>query len=128
MTSIGSPSLNVRFVRRPTRARGQLVHLVVVPAQPPDRDVALEDLAEADEEPGADDAVDLALERRVPAAVEEHRLEQPGEADVVRAVLDVREPALLGGRMLGRLAEILGKGSSATPSSRRSARWTTRSG
>src|SRR5918995_2938294 len=98
------------FRAPPDESGGELVDLVVVPAQSADRDVALEDLSEADEEAGADDAVDLAWERRVPAALEEHGLEQPGKADVVGAVLDVREPALLGGRMVGSLPEILGKG------------------
>src|SRR5918995_155538 len=98
------------FRAPPDESGGELVDLVVVPAQSADRDVAFEDLSEADEEAGADDAVDLARERRVPSALEEHGLEQPGKADVVGAVFDVREPALLGGRMVGSLPEILGKG------------------
>src|ERR671924_1352378 len=85
----------------------EVVQLVVVAAEPPRRQKALEDLAETGEEPRADHAVDLALERRLPAAVEQHGLEQPGEADVVGPVLDVGVAPLLHRGVLGVLAGVL---------------------
>src|SRR6188508_875752 len=71
------------------------VDLVVIAGEPPRRQVALEDVAEADEEPGADHPRDLAGERLLPAALEEDVLEQPRGDDVVRAVLDIARLALL---------------------------------
>ena len=67
----------------------------------PGREVALVDLSETNEEAGRDDADDLARERLFPAASEELRLEQPGEADLVGAVLDLGRGPLLLRRVLG---------------------------
>src|SRR5437763_3057720 len=89
--------------RRPERVR-----LEVVAGQPPSRQEAFEDLAEADEEARADDPDDLALEGRLPAALEELRLQEPREAELVREVLDLGRLALARGGVLGERAEVLG--------------------
>ena len=47
--------------------------------------------------------------RLVPAALEELRLEQPGEADVVGEVLDLGRLALAGRGVLGEVAQVLGQ-------------------
>ena len=47
--------------------------------------------------------------RLVPAALEELRLEQPREADVVGEVLELGRLALAGGGVLGEVAEVLGE-------------------
>ena len=105
------------------------VQLEELARQPPRRQEALEDLAEADEEPGADQARDLALPRLLPPALEQPVLEQPGEADLVGEVLDLRRLALARRGVLGELRRGRpARGSSPRPSSRSSARWTTRSG
>lgn len=65
--------------------------------------LALEDLTEANEEAGANYADDFALERRVPSRLEERRLKQPGEANLVRLVLDLRHLALPGREVLGQI-------------------------
>jgi len=54
-----------------------------VAAEAPRRKVALEDLAETDEHARLDDPDDLALERRLPAELEQAALEQPGQAELV---------------------------------------------
>ncbi|MDP9232424.1 MAG: ribonuclease catalytic domain-containing protein, partial [Actinomycetota bacterium] len=66
-----------------------------------------EDLAEADEEAGDDHAGDLAVEGRLPAELEEALLEQPGKADLVGLVLELRGVTLSDRRLLGDLGEIL---------------------
>src|ERR1043165_8232893 len=68
--------------------RLELVQLEVVALQVPRGGGALEDIAEADEEAGADHADDLALVRALPAALEELGLEEPREAELVGEVLD----------------------------------------
>ena len=109
--------------------RPEVVQLVVVALEASRREEALEDLAEPDEEAGRDHAGDLARERLLPAAVEERALEEPGGADVVGLVLDLRGRPLLS-RTCGRRArrDPPAPGRLPGPSSRRSARWTTRSG
>ena len=83
------------------KARAERVHLEEVSRQAARGQVALEDLAEADEEAGLDDPDDLALEGRIPAALEKCRFEQPGKADSVRLVLDLRHLPLPGRDVLG---------------------------
>ena len=78
--------------------------------QPPRRQEPLEDLAEADEKPGADHPRDLAGEALVPAELVETPLEQPGEADVVGEVFDLPGLALAGRGVLGELLQIAGQG------------------
>src|SRR5437588_11462555 len=51
---------------------------------------ALEHVAEADEDAAADETDDLALEPLVPAALEQHPVEPPREAELVGEVLHVR--------------------------------------
>ena len=80
--------------------------LEVVAGQAARRQVALEDAVEADEDAGADRADDLALEGRVPALLEQPPLEQPGEAELVGAVLDLGRGALARGRPLAELGEV----------------------
>jgi hypothetical protein len=112
----------------PHERRAQLVEFVELALETARRQQALEDVPEADEEPGADEARDLAVPRLVPAALEQRVLEQPGEADVVCEVLDVRRLPLPRRGELGELGEVVGTRVSPRPSSWRSARWTTRSG
>src|SRR5918912_1046676 len=57
--------------------RRERVRLEVVAGQPAGGHEALEDLAEADEEPRPDDPDDLALEGRVPSLLEEPHLQEP---------------------------------------------------
>src|SRR5918994_1846781 len=78
------------------------VDLVVVAGEPSSRQVTLENVAEADEEAGADHPRDLAGERLLPAALEEDVLEQPRGNDVVCAVLDLARLAFLGKRLVRR--------------------------
>ena len=85
------------------------VQLEELARQPPRRQEALEDLAEAGEEARADQAGDLALPRLVPAALEQQVLEQPREADVVGEVLDLGGLALAGRRVRGELGEVVGR-------------------
>jgi len=106
----------------------ELVQLEVVPGKPSHRDVALEDVAEADEEARRDQARDLALEDRLPAELEQALLEQPREAELIGAVLQTGRVSLPLRRVLGVGVEVLGQRPSETPSSRSSARCTTRSG
>ena len=75
--------------------------------QPASRKVALEDVSEANEEAGRDDADDLAWKALLPAALIELALEQPGEADLVGAVLDLGRGALALGRVLRELLEVV---------------------
>src|SRR5919201_3105454 len=88
--------------RRPERVR-----LEVVAGQAARRQEALEDLAEADEQAGADDADDLALVRALPAALEELRLEKPGEAELVGEVLDLGGLALANRCVLRQRGQVL---------------------
>src|SRR5215208_4927748 len=90
--------------------RRELVQLEVVAGKAAGGDVALEDVAEADEDPGRDHAGDLALERRLPAQLEQALLEQPRETELVRAVLDPRGVAFALRRMRGVLLEVVGQG------------------
>ena len=78
--------------RAPSRAR----QLEEVARQPPRRQEALEDVAEADEQPGADQAGDLARRTAPPSRARRAVLEQPREADVVGAVLDLAPPRARG--------------------------------
>src|SRR5436190_17827803 len=78
----------------PPQRRPEVVQLEVVAWKLARGQEALVDLAEADEDPGADGADDLAIERLLPPALEQQRVEQPREADRVRLVLDRRGGAL----------------------------------
>src|SRR6266511_3960618 len=89
--------------------RAELVQLEIVAGKPPCRQVALEDLPEADEQAGADQTDDLALVGLLPAALEELRVEEPGEAELVRQVLDLRRLSLAAGRVLGQFVELHGR-------------------
>src|SRR5947209_6209075 len=71
------------------QSRTELVQLEVVALEPPRREVALEHVAEADEETGADRADDLALVGLLPPPLEQLRLEEPGEAELVGEVFDL---------------------------------------
>src|SRR5256885_9823858 len=62
--------------------------------------------SEAGEEAGADHADDLALERLVPAAFVELGVEQPRQADVIGAVLDIGGRPLPLGRVFSELAQV----------------------
>src|SRR5205814_4576841 len=84
----------------------ELVQLEVVARQAAGRQEALEDLAEASEQAGADQADDLAVEGLVPAALVELVVEQPGEAELVREVLDLRRLALAARDVLGQVVEV----------------------
>src|SRR5437762_8167658 len=77
--------------------------------EPARRDVALEDVAEADEEARPDHADDLALVGLVPTALIELPLEEPREAELVRAVLDLGGGALEQRGVLGEGVQILGR-------------------
>src|SRR5689334_11627448 len=72
----------------------EVVERVPVAAEPPHGDVALEDLAEADEQAGPDQPRDLAVPGGVPPELEQAPLQQPGEADVVGDMLDLGRLAL----------------------------------
>src|SRR6476646_1050423 len=86
--------------------RGEVVELEVVAGETAGREEALKDLAEASEEARADDADDLAFERLVPASFVELGVEQPGQADVVRAVFHICCSPLPLGRVVCELAQI----------------------
>src|SRR5437763_16809427 len=88
--------------RRPERVR-----LEVVAGQPPSRQEAFEDLAEADEEARADDPDDLALPARLPAALEELGLEEPGEAELVGEVLHLGRFPPAGGGVPRKVGQVL---------------------
>src|SRR5581483_9305721 len=88
--------------------RARRVQLEELARQPPGRQEPLEDAAEAGEEAGAEKAGDLALERLLPAALDQPVLEQPREAELVGRVLDLGRLALARRRVLGELAELLG--------------------
>ena len=85
----------------------QFVQLKVVALEPSRRKIALEDVAEADEEPRADRAGDLSVERGLPAAFEKVPLEEPGEADLVGPVLDLGRNALALGGVLRELLQVV---------------------
>src|SRR5207244_10990292 len=91
----------------PDQCRAELAQLEVVARQPPRREEALEHLREADEQARRDQARDLAVERRLPAELEQPPLEQPRETDLVREVLVLRGRALPNGGVLGELGQIL---------------------
>src|SRR5207244_6733840 len=63
-------------------------------------------LTEADEQARLDDPDNLALERLLPAAVEQLALEQPREAELVGPVLDPGGGSLLQRRVLGEGVEV----------------------
>src|SRR4029079_7309564 len=86
-----------------------VVQLEVVAGHPPCGEIALEDVAEADEEARRDRARDLTLPGLVPAALEEPGFEEPREADVFGSVLDLGGLPLAPGGVLGEVAEVLGK-------------------
>src|SRR5262245_6757563 len=88
----------------------QLVQLEVVAVKAARRDVALEDIPEADEQARRDHTRDLALERRLPAQLEQALLEQPGEAEFVRAVLELRRVPLALRRLYRVLVQVVGQG------------------
>ena len=102
--------------------RAERVDLEELAVQAPRGQEPLEDVAEADEEARADHADDLALPVLVPAALEERALEQPGEADVVGQVLDLRRLALALRGVLGEVVEVRGRGVVATGRARAAAR------
>src|SRR5512132_682678 len=78
------------------QGRAEVIELEVIAGEASSRQEAFEDLAEAGEETGADHADYLALEGLVPAAFVELGVEQPRQADVVGAVLDIgRRPLAL---------------------------------
>src|SRR5262249_14543753 len=66
---------------------------------------ALEHLAEAREQARGDPAHDRPLPGLLPAALAEAVLEQPGEADLVREVLELRRLPLALRRVLGELRQ-----------------------
>src|SRR6266567_2999380 len=70
-------------------SRSERVQLEIITLEAPRGQVALEDLPEADEDPRADCADDLALEFVLPAELEELLVEQPGQADLACEVLDL---------------------------------------
>src|SRR5215213_11145773 len=75
----------------PDECGRELVQLEVVPGKPPGRNIALEDVVEENEQARRDHAGDLTLERRLfPAELEQALLEQPCEAQLVGAVLELR--------------------------------------
>src|SRR3712207_4439944 len=80
--------------------------LEVVLGEPADGEEPLEDLAEADEHAGADDADHLALERLLPAPLEQDGLEQPREAELVGEVLERGGLALARRRVLGEVRSL----------------------
>src|SRR5262249_56640395 len=84
------------------------VQLEVLARQPSRREEPLEHLPEAREQAGADEAGDLALPPLVPAMLGQAVLEEPGEAQLVRRVLDLGRLTLARGRVLGELLEVLG--------------------
>src|ERR687898_3011592 len=91
----------------PADKRGaEWIQLEVVAAEPAGGQVAFEDTVEANEDAGRDHADDLAVESRVPAGLEQPALEQPGEAELVSAVLDLGRFTLALGRPLRPLVEI----------------------
>src|SRR3954470_12522924 len=83
------------------------VELEVVARKLPRGDIALEYSVEAHKNARADRSDDLPIELRVPPFFEKAALEQPGEADLVRLVLDRRELALANRRPLGELLELV---------------------
>src|SRR6476646_1038332 len=83
------------------------VHLEVVAAEEPGGKKALEDLTEAGEEARADQDDDHALVDRVPAALEQGRVEQPGEADRIGGVLDVGGNPLARGHVGRKLRQVV---------------------
>src|SRR5204862_276767 len=85
----------------------QRVQLEVVAREPARRHEALEDVLEQREQPRRDQADDLALERCLPTELEQSPLEQPREADLVGAVLELRRLALAHRRLLRELRQIL---------------------
>src|SRR5919106_5973083 len=88
--------------------RAERVQLEVVAAQPAGGQEALEEAVEANEDARPDRADDLPAEGRVPARLEQAALEQPGEAELVGAVLDLGRFTLALGRPLRQLVEIVG--------------------
>src|SRR6185312_17572667 len=85
---------------------GKVIELEVVASEAAGREEALEDLAETGEEARADDADDLAFERLIPASFVELGIEQPGQADVVRAVFHIGCSPLPLGRVVCELAQV----------------------
>src|SRR5918996_1207061 len=93
----------------PTDERGaEWIQLEVVAAELAGGQEALEETVEANEDAGPDRADDLPAEGRVPARLEQPALEQPGEAELVGAVLDLGRFTLALGRPLRQLVEIIG--------------------
>ena len=83
------------------------VQLEVVARQAANRQVALKDIAEADEETRLDHANDLALPRICPSAREHPILEQPREADVVGRVLKLPRATFDKRQVFGEATEIV---------------------
>ncbi len=73
-TAIASPRRKARPERRPRSAVAVAFELEELPGQPPRRQKALEDLAEAHEEPRADQPGDLALPGLAPSRARAARL------------------------------------------------------
>ena len=121
----GSPAAAAADERRAER-----VQLEVVAGEAARREEALEDLAEAGEQARGRSAPVISPSNGVlPAELEQPPLEQPGEAELVGAVLDLRRLALAHGACSASSSRSSGQRLVAqTPSSRSSARWTTRSG
>src|SRR5204863_8539518 len=95
----------------PALERGrERVQLEVLSVEPAGGEKALEDAAEAGEETGADHADDLAVVRLLPPALEQLALEQPREAELVCAVLDLRGRPLAQRGVLCELVQIGGGG------------------
>src|SRR4029079_1075930 len=69
-------------------------------------EIALEDIPEPDEQTRGDHPDDLALERVVPASLEERSLEEPGQAEVVGEMLDLGRLPLAGRGVLGQALEV----------------------
>ena len=78
-----------------------LADLEALAAQSAGREEALEHVAEAHEEPAADEADDLSREHLLPAFDGKAAVEQDAERDVVALELDPREVALARGAVVG---------------------------
>ena len=106
--AISSPSRRRRAGRPSGQVDAQPVELPpLAAAQPARRQQALEHVAEPHEHRALDQADHLAGERLVPAAVEQHVLQQERQADVVAAPLDQRRLPLAVRARLGQPRELV---------------------
>src|SRR6266540_1773481 len=86
--------------------RSELVQLEVVTRETTGRKEALENLAEAHEQARADHPDDLSVERLLPPTLEQLLVEQPGQTELVREVLDLCGLALTGGGVFGQPGQV----------------------